>query len=383
MSTRVLFVTNSLGEEVNGPVIYSRLLWEYFSNKPDIDFHLLALDVQPRTEHENLHVIPRQEQSRISHLNLGLLGKRAVKLAESLGKQTIVHLNAAHIPYPGPWNRVISNVNDTIVAEGNLVSLFRQYGVKKGASFYLRKSKERTAVHNSRCVMVNSIYTANAVKQAYGDFNNVEVVYKAVECSRFKAVKTARQKMAAVKPDKKVWKLVTVGSNWRYKRLDLLLETLKRLKQTRDDFHLDVYGKTPAAEKVHFRKLAHDMGLADQLSLNDVVSREELANVYEQSDIYVTTSIQEAFGVAVIEALACGLEIVAFAAGGVREILEPPRFCEEVEAGDCDNLAAVLSARMDRQQTPDRIETLHQRATDFDKSVMLQRIDDLYRRFGK
>ena len=379
---RILFVTNCFGDEVNGPVIYARYLWEHFSKHPTIDFHMMVLEAPEDFVHENFHVIPASEQSKNSHVNLRLLGQHAQKFAENSNSTTLVHLNSAHFPYSGDWNRVIANVNDTIVVQSSWFGLIKQYGLKKGISFGLRKRHERYAVENAWRIMSNSQFTSAALEKGYATTDNIRIVYKAVACEEFSAIKLARQqKLDAPSPHKdKTWKMVTVGSNWTYKRLDLLLEALKVLNKTRTDFHLNVYGHPNPVEQTRFQKLTLKLGLEKRVTFNGVVARERLASVFGDSDIYVTASLQEAFGVTVVEALASGLEVVAFSSGGIKEILNPPEFCDYVAAGDTVELANVLSNKMTKPSA-ESIERLYKRAEKFDTSAMLKRVEQQYREF--
>ena len=379
---RILFVTNCFGDEVNGPVIYARYLWEHFSEHPEIDFHMMVLEAPEDFVHENLHVVPASEQSKNSHANLRLLGQHAQRFAESSNSAPLIHFNAAHLPYSGDWNRVIANVNDTIVVQGSWYGLIKQYGLKKGISFGLRKRHERTAVENAWRIMANSQFTSTALQKGYSTKDNIKIVYKAVACSEFSSIKLARQQKLDVSGSvtDKTWELVTVGSNWTYKRLDLLLEALKVLSKTRNDFHLNVYGHANPAEQTRFQKLTIKLGLEKRVTFKGVVARDHLANVFGDSDIYVTASLQEAFGVTVVEALASGLEVVAFSSGGIKEILNPPEFCDYVAAGDTVQLANVLSKKMTKP-TAESIEQLHRRAEEFDTSAMLKRVEQQYREF--
>jgi glycosyltransferase involved in cell wall biosynthesis len=73
-----------------------------------------------------------------------------------------------------------------------------------------------------------------------------------------------------------------------------------------------------------------------------VGSQEELARLYRAADLFVHASREEVFGLAVVEALACGTPVVAAAAGGVEEILDDERCGVLVAPGRYLQLAAAL-----------------------------------------
>ena len=70
------------------------------------------------------------------------------------------------------------------------------------------------------------------------------------------------------------------------------------------------------------RQLAQTLGVADGVIFTGQVPDEELAAHYQLADMFVTASVHEGFCIPVIEAMACGLPVVAFAGGSVVEIIE-------------------------------------------------------------
>jgi glycosyltransferase involved in cell wall biosynthesis len=54
-----------------------------------------------------------------------------------------------------------------------------------------------------------------------------------------------------------------------------------------------------------------------------VVSPERLAEIYRSLDLFVSPSAMETFGMAILEAQACGTPVVAFETGGTPEAVCP------------------------------------------------------------
>jgi glycosyltransferase involved in cell wall biosynthesis len=54
-----------------------------------------------------------------------------------------------------------------------------------------------------------------------------------------------------------------------------------------------------------------------------VVSPERLAEIYRSLDLFVSASAMETFGMAILEAQACGTPVVAFKTGGTPEAVCP------------------------------------------------------------
>ncbi|MEV6927713.1 glycosyltransferase [Dactylosporangium sp. NPDC051485] len=80
-------------------------------------------------------------------------------------------------------------------------------------------------------------------------------------------------------------------------------------------------------------QLADRHGVADRLRIVGAVGQEELAGWYRSADVLACTPWYEPFGLTPLEAMACGVPVVAYASGGIAEsvidnvtgVLVPPR----------------------------------------------------------
>jgi len=100
----------------------------------------------------------------------------------------------------------------------------------------------------------------------------------------------------------------------------------------------------------HLRRLISQLGLQDMVTLTGF--RDDVHSLLHAANIYVHTAIEEPFGLAVIEAMAAGLPVVAFAVDGVNETVIDQHTGYLVPSGDLSglrtatlNLASDSSAR--------------------------------------
>lgn len=106
--------------------------------------------------------------------------------------------------------------------------------------------------------------------------------------------------------------LLFVGRLAGNKRVPLLIEALARLNDSSvhawivGDFH-DVY----AAEAERCRALARQLGVTDRLHFLGQLDDDELSRAYRSADALVMPSLHEGFCVPAIEAMACGLPVIA------------------------------------------------------------------------
>jgi len=73
-------------------------------------------------------------------------------------------------------------------------------------------------------------------------------------------------------------------------------------------------------------ELAQDLGLANEFILYDKgMSNEQLVLLYQMSDTFLLSSKAEGLGLPILEAMACGLQVVATDTGALRELLQGGR----------------------------------------------------------
>lgn len=125
-----------------------------------------------------------------------------------------------------------------------------------------------------------------------------------VDTDRFRAAgpKALRRRIGI--PDDS-FLVLTVGAHGAHKRLDYLVREMSGMGE---EIHLLVAGQSAGNETRSLQGLARNI-LGDRVSF---VSQphEAMPDVYASADLYVHTSLREGFGLALLEAMACGLPIV-------------------------------------------------------------------------
>jgi glycosyltransferase involved in cell wall biosynthesis len=118
--------------------------------------------------------------------------------------------------------------------------------------------------------------------------------------------------------------LLFVGRLAPSKRVPLLVEALARLRDNKPDVHAVVIGDQSdvyQAEAMRCRQRAAGLGVADRLHLLGHVSQQALRAVYRAADVLVMPSVSEGFCLPVLEAMACGVPVVAARAAALPETL--------------------------------------------------------------
>jgi glycosyltransferase involved in cell wall biosynthesis len=125
-----------------------------------------------------------------------------------------------------------------------------------------------------------------------------------------------------------------------FKGIPILLQSIARLPGVR----VLVIGEGDL--RPSYREMAHQSGLEERVQFTGHVSQEELPLHYNLADVVVlpSTTRGEAFGMVLIEAMACGIPVVASNLPGVRSVVEDGVNGRLVPPGDATALVEALRA---------------------------------------
>ncbi|GLX10830.1 glycosyltransferase [Microbispora sp. NBRC 16548] len=147
-------------------------------------------------------------------------------------------------------------------------------------------------------------------------------------------------------------RVLSIGRMVPRKGVDTVVRAMRQVPGA----ELVIAGGDPGDEEsTRLRTLADGLGLGDRVRLIGSVSRAEVPALMRSADVLVTVPWYEPFGMVPLEALACGVPVVASAVGGHLDTVEgcgvlvPPRRPRALSRALCDllirpGLRAALSA---------------------------------------
>lgn len=132
---------------------------------------------------------------------------------------------------------------------------------------------------------------------------------------------------------------------------DDLLRAFARLRSARPDTRLLVIGDGP--QRPELQALAGSLGLGDAALFTG--TRGDIPRLLRAMDVFVLPSRREALPLAILEAMAAGLPVVATRVGGVPETIEDNATGLLVPAGDSEALGAGLARLADAPELRARL----------------------------
>lgn len=138
-------------------------------------------------------------------------------------------------------------------------------------------------------------------------------------------------------------RVISVGRYAYQKGYDLLLKAWRTVEERHPDWTLDIYGSLDGGmgEYEQLQRQIETLGLST-VSLHPATT--DIYSSYLESDIYVSSSRFESFGLVLVEAMACGLPIVGFESlygpvsiikDGSTGILVPPHDTQQLAEAIC------------------------------------------------
>jgi glycosyltransferase involved in cell wall biosynthesis len=174
------------------------------------------------------------------------------------------------------------------------------------SKYFIRKA---FALANTATAVSGVLAKAIASK---GLIKNVEVIPNVIDPVFLNATLSAHHN--------RVPQIVHVSSlNDREKNISCLIKALKLVKEEGQAFHCTIVGDSH--ERSSFERMSKENLLQNHITFVGAKSPQELLTIYQASDFFLLTSNYETFGVVIVEALACGLPVVASAAGAIPELV--------------------------------------------------------------
>jgi glycosyltransferase involved in cell wall biosynthesis len=132
-----------------------------------------------------------------------------------------------------------------------------------------------------------------------------------------------------------------------WKGIGTLLSAFKLLAAKRPEVSLELAGGGDAVG--HWRAVADGMRLGDRVCFSGELNGEGLADAYRRASVFVLPSEteSEAFGMVLIEAMACGTPVVASRVGGMPAVVESTGGGVLARPGDPASLAEAIAALLD------------------------------------
>ncbi len=189
----------------------------------------------------------------------------------------------------------------------------------------------------------NIIAVSHAVKEDITHYPEVDeskitVIHNGVDTSFFRPVDDGMREELASGYDNVI---LFLGRLIKQKGVEYLLRGMPEILQEHPSTVLLITGK--GKSKPVLEKMVRKLGLQENVKFTGFVPEERLPALYSASDVYVLPSLWEVLPISLLEALACGVPLVASNAGGNPEIVEHERNGYVFRMRDVDSMVRYIN----------------------------------------
>lgn len=169
----------------------------------------------------------------------------------------------------------------------------------------IQKHDDYINARSATRVLVNSYFSRESIYRIYGV--NARVNYLGIDGAKFCPAPAILKESC----------IITVGRTYPEKGHAFIIQALSHVPEHIRPTLIIIGDMRDPDEERYFSALAQEHGVSFQIQSG--ISDEELVNWFQRSLFFVYAPIMEPFGFAPLEAMACGLPVVAVKEGGVRE----------------------------------------------------------------
>lgn len=191
------------------------------------------------------------------------------------------------------------------------------------------------------------------------------VIYNGIDIERIDRILTESTNPYAIDGGR----ITTVGRLIETKDHATLLRAFAALETRYPDLRLTVVGDGPLRGRLE--SLAESLSIADHVEFTGTIGREDVYRVLAASDAFALSSRSEGFCVAAVEAMACGLPVVASDIPVLHEVIGSAG--EFASVGDpeafADRLDGLLEDDERRDRTAERLRTRARTRFPLDRTV--------------
>jgi glycosyltransferase involved in cell wall biosynthesis len=265
-----------------------------------------------------------------------------------------------------PWSHFFSFGAKKVITVHDLTGLlFPQFHILR------EHIKYRIFLSNSigradRIIAVSK-NTANDLERHLGiPKEKISVVYEGIDHSLYSPVRDEGQlRQAREKYSLPAGFILYVGNIEPRKNIPALLKAFSKIRAAHPGLWLVIAGKKGWKYREIFKMMERDSELSLNVKFIDYVEERHLPALYSLASVFVYPSLYEGFGLPPLEAMACGVPVVASSASSVPEVVGAAALL--VDPKDADSIAdAVIRILKDKKLAAELSRRGPERAKMFD-----------------
>jgi starch synthase len=271
---------------------------------------------------------PRDEPGVVAHPSHGRSPvidalSIAVEMADALAGVQVAHSHTWYTNFAGHLAKLLHGAAH--VATVHSLEPRRPWKAEQlGGGYQVSSFCERTGLESADAIIAVSAAVAADIVEVYPAIppERVHVIHNGVDPSDYRpASDPDLLRRFGVDPDRPV--VLFVGRVTRQKGIHLLLRAARYLPAGVQVVLRAGSPDTPDIQREVDAAVSDALALGHEVVfIEESLSREELTSLMGSATVFCCPSVYEPFGLVNVEAMACGVPVVASAVGGITEVVE-------------------------------------------------------------
>jgi L-malate glycosyltransferase len=234
----------------------------------------------------------------------------------------------------------------------------------------------------ARVIAVSQAVAEVLHAQAIFDDRKLAVIHNGIDIEKFSRNRNERASAESGRGEKQVRLQVgTIGHLGPIKGHDDFIRAAGIVCATRDDVDFIIAGEDKSRsgdDRQRLGALIEELGLGQRVSLEGWV--ENVAQLLTTLDLFVSSARSEPFGLAIVEAMAAGVPVIATSSEGAREIIESGRSGCLIPISDTEAMASAICELLDDRNLRERLaaNALRRVSEQFSLDRMVARTEQVY-----
>ncbi|MBI5680823.1 MAG: glycosyltransferase family 4 protein [Methanobacterium sp.] len=310
------------------------------AKKHDVEIFTTSIDSEDAVEHnDNLKIHRYATNLKISSANLS---------SKILYKPLSHEIDITHAHYNMPYSDYVAlryakkkNVPFVVTYHADAQDSGGNF-IRNLATFIYNRTLLKKVLKGADVIIATSNSFINE-SRFLGDFKEkIRVIPNGINIEEFE-INLSKEECKAklgLPLNKKI--ILFLGNIVSYKGPDILIKAFNEIKDEVEDVELVFAGRGEMQGELI--KMANDLGIIDNIRFTGYVDEELKPIYFKSADIFCLPSITkaEAFGIVNLEAMACGVPIIASRLGGIPDIVKNEENGLLVNPNDSKSLADAI-----------------------------------------
>lgn len=375
---RILMISSLFYPKIDGSVrVVHDLSRKLVQHGHEVYLLTRRLPKTPKYEDfDKIHVI-RVDSFTASPLSRTLVGlKQGLEAVKFLRSRhfDVVHSHGCVPALAGVISKYLAKVPLVVTFHGHQVLWPKSVRWKKGISIASEVLLEKITLKKADIIIAQSAEIKDFFVRMYGATlgDKTKIVPNGVDMDKFNISSLLIQRKA------KHPLILSVGMLSRRKGQDVLIKAVPKILKVQPQAEFVIVGGGP--QRMRLTALSRQLGVKKHVTFAGPVTDEQLKEYYSRADIVVLTSIEEFFGLVLLEGMAMGKPVVATNVMGPRNIIKDGENGILVDPRNPEQLADAIINLLFNEELTRKISMKGRREIEekYSLEIVVKRHEELY-----